>query len=195
MSTLRERTREAVRDEVLTSAWLLFADNGFERTTVDQIAESAGMSRRSFFRYFATKEELILIRLIEHDEKVAAMLSARPAEEGAWTAVRAALVPMLEAHELQRERSLALIRMMREPGLRSTLAERERRWVTRMAPLVAKRLPRTTVPFDQDPRPLAVAGAAITCLSTAQAIWAVHPDKSLPRLLDRAMSAFEVVGS
>lgn len=193
-TTLRERTRQAVRDEVLTAAWRLFADHGFETTTVEQITEAAGMSRRSFFRYFATKEELILIRLVEHDEKVASMLASRPAEEDAWTAVRAALVPMLEAHEAQRERSLRLIRMMREPGLRSTIAERERLWLALMTPLVAKRLPRTTVPFDQDPRPLAVAGAAVTCLTAAQAIWADHPDKSLPRLLDRAMSAFGTVG-
>ncbi|CAM3176528.1 TetR family transcriptional regulator [Nocardioides dubius] len=191
MTTLRERTRQAVRDEVLTAAWRLFARHGFEATTVEQIAEAAGMSRRSFFRYFATKEELILVRLIEHDEKIAALLAARPATEGAWTAIRAAVAPIMESHEQHHDRSLALIRMMREPGLRSTIAERERLWIGLMAPLLAKRLPRTSVPFDQDPRPLAVAGAAVMALSSAQAIWAEHPDKSLSRLLDRAMSAFD----
>ena len=46
--SLRDHARGAVRDEVMRQAWLLFSEQGFEATTVDQIAAAAGMSRRTF---------------------------------------------------------------------------------------------------------------------------------------------------
>ena len=89
--TLRDRARSAIRDEVSKQAWTLFAEQGFEATTVDQIAEAAGMSRRTFFRYFAGKDELLLERLAEADAEIADRLRERPADEPAWPALRAAL--------------------------------------------------------------------------------------------------------
>ena len=62
---LRERTRRAVHREIAEAGMALFLDQGFEETTVDQIAEAAGISRRSFFRYFATKEDVVLGDMIE----------------------------------------------------------------------------------------------------------------------------------
>src|SRR6476619_5394403 len=88
--SLRDHARGAVRDEVMKQAWLLFADHGFEATTVDQVAAAAGMSRRTFFRYFAGKDELVLDRLLESGEGIATALAERPAAEDAWTALRAA---------------------------------------------------------------------------------------------------------
>ena len=88
--TLRDHARSAVRDEVSKKAWLLFARQGFEATTVDQIAEAAGMSRRTFFRYFAGKDELVLDRIVASGRLVADALRDRPADEAAWPALRAA---------------------------------------------------------------------------------------------------------
>lgn len=187
MTTLRERTRMAVREEVLVQAWLLFEQHGFEAVTVEQIAEAAGMSRRSFFRYFATKEELVLLRLVAHDARMADCLAARPADEPVWTALRTAMTLLIDSYEVDADRSRALLRMLREPALRGTLSERERRWVARMAPLVAERLPDIGVPGAQDPRAYAVAGAALSCLQAAQLVWAEHPGQELTTLLDRAM--------
>jgi AcrR family transcriptional regulator len=49
---LKERTRDAVRQEIAEAALLLFDEQGFDETTVEQIASAAGLSCRSFFRYF-----------------------------------------------------------------------------------------------------------------------------------------------
>src|SRR6266498_5125424 len=62
--SLRDRARDAIRDEVLTRAWLLFAEQGFAATTIEQVAEAAGMSFFTFFRYFRSKDELLSSRLL-----------------------------------------------------------------------------------------------------------------------------------
>jgi AcrR family transcriptional regulator len=51
---LRRRKRELVRDEIARAAWDLFGSQGYEAATVDEIARAAGVSRRTFFRYFSS---------------------------------------------------------------------------------------------------------------------------------------------
>src|ERR1700683_3395414 len=86
--TLRNRATRAVRAEIAAVAIRLFLEQGFEKTTVDQIAVEAGLSRTSFFRYFATKEDVLLGHLEDLGQKVRDALAARPAEEAAWQALR-----------------------------------------------------------------------------------------------------------
>ena len=57
---LPERKRQLVRQEIARAAWLLFAERGYEDTTVEAIARAAGVSRRSFFRYFSSKEDVVV---------------------------------------------------------------------------------------------------------------------------------------
>src|SRR5690349_4456662 len=101
MSTpgLRERKKRRTRDALTDAAYALFDAKGFDATTVDEIAAAVEVSPRTFFRYFASKEELALAPL---DQQVAAMLAAlaaRPAAESVLTALRAAAVEVLEACE------------------------------------------------------------------------------------------------
>ena len=56
---LQTRKQQLVRNAIYEAAIDLFADKGFDETTVDEIAEAAGVSRRSFFRYFASKDDLL----------------------------------------------------------------------------------------------------------------------------------------
>src|SRR3954470_16234796 len=88
--TLRDHAREALRYEVQRQAWLLFSEHGFEATTVDRIAAAAGMSRRTFFRYFASKDHLVLARMVEWGAALVQDLEARPATETPWMALRKA---------------------------------------------------------------------------------------------------------
>jgi AcrR family transcriptional regulator len=187
--TLRDHAREAVRDEVAKHAWTLFARQGFEATTVDQIAESAGMSRRTFFRYFAGKDELVLERLVESGQLIATALRERPAGEHAWPALRFALQTTIELQEHHADTTRSLHRMLREePSLRATAETRRRLWISQLAPIVAERLAPQTDETGTI-RAAAVAGCALACLDAAQAVWADDPKASLSALLDDAMSA------
>ena len=188
--TLRDHAREAVRDEVSKQAWTLFAQQGFEATTVDQIAEASGMSRRTFFRYFAGKDELVLDRIVASGRLVADALRDRPVDEAAWPALRAAFDQTVSLQEQHAETSHRLQVMLRdEPVLRTTIESRRRLWLELLAPLVAERLPGPDASGAADLRAAAVASSAIACLEVAQIAWASSPASSLSTLLDEAMQA------
>jgi AcrR family transcriptional regulator len=188
--TLRDHARSAVRDEVMRCAWALFAEQGYEATTVDQVAEAAGMSRRTFFRYFSGKDDLLLDRILAAGDRIAAALRERPGEEAAWPALRAAFDEVVVPQEASADRSRALQLMLRnEHGVRAAVLERRRRWLELLAPLVAPRLPPRRATRGPDTRAVAVTASALACLEAAQDAWADHPGARLRGLLDEAMTA------
>ena len=194
--TLRDHARGAVRDEVMRQAWLLFSEQGFEATTVDQIAAAAGMSRRTFFRYFAGKDELVLARLVESGENVAEALRGRPADEPVWTALRRAFDGQLAEQEAHADRARPLLVMLHtEPAVRAPVVEWRRRWQELLEPAVAERLPPRRGGSVPDVRAAAIVAGALSCLETAQGAWAEHPGSRLPTLLDQAMAALAPASS
>jgi AcrR family transcriptional regulator len=188
--SLRDRARDAIRDEVLTRAWLLFAEQGFAATTVEQVAEAAGMSRRTFFRYFSGKDELVAARLLSSGDQLAAALEARPDSEPAWHALRAAfdeLIHDVEGHE-DIARSLHVM-LQQEPEVRAATYERGHRWLELLEPLVAQRLARTDPAGRNDLRARSLIGSAIACFDAAQLAWVAQPGTRLGPLVDEAMQA------
>jgi AcrR family transcriptional regulator len=191
--TLREHARGAVRDEVMRRAWLLFAEQGFAATTVDQIAAASGMSRRTFFRYFGGKDELILERLQEAGGRIAAALGRRPAEEVPWTALRAALDEVVLPQDENGDQARRLQTMLRdESGVLASVEERRRRWLELLVPLLAERLPSRR--RGPDCRAAAIVGSALACLDAAHDAWIDNPGSSLGALLDEAMGAVAPLG-
>lgn len=184
-TSFRDVARNAVRDEVVRAAWELFVVHGFEATTVEQIADAAGMSRRTFFRYFAGKDELIVDKLLEVGGRVAAALAARPPREKAWPALRRAFDVVAAAQDASPEPSRRLARLLRdEPGTRGAMEVRRRRWTEALGPLVAGRLPDHSALAGR-----ALAGAAIACYDAATDSWLDTPGSMFADHLDAAMHA------
>jgi AcrR family transcriptional regulator len=75
---LRERKRRETNQRISQAALKLFADNGYEATTLDAIAEAAGISRRTFFHYFASKDEILLSLQGGLGEQLLAFLESEP---------------------------------------------------------------------------------------------------------------------
>jgi AcrR family transcriptional regulator len=76
--TLQTRKQQFVRDAIWDAATDLFADRGFDETTVDDIAQAAGVSRRSFFRYFASKNDLMAHGMVNYGAELTAAIDACP---------------------------------------------------------------------------------------------------------------------
>jgi AcrR family transcriptional regulator len=167
----------------------LFVEHGFDKTTVDQIAAEAGLSRTSFFRYFATKEDVVLGNLDERGQRVLDALVARPAPEPVWQALRRSFSLLIEETAASPERGLRLARMLDEaPSLKARHLSRQLTWQSLLVPEVARRL--GVVDEAYDPRPRALVAAALACLNAAVEVWtASNGAVPLPALLDQAMSA------
>ena len=188
--TLRERTRQAVRHSILETASLLFAQQGYEATTVEQIARTAGMSERSFFRYYASKEDLVIGELTRLATEVVENFRARPAPEDLWTSLRRCFTVFHRLYDSSDPRNTRPVRVLIDtsPALRAAylLAQSQlRRELTAIA------REHTTVPAlatPSDPRLDAVVGAGFACLEASELAW-LASDRSIdfPDLLDRAM--------
>ncbi|ETK33886.1 TetR family transcriptional regulator [Microbispora sp. ATCC PTA-5024] len=92
---LRERKKHRTRTALIDAAVDLFLAQGYEATTVDRIAAEVDVSTRTFFRYFASKEEAALSLLADQHEVFIAELAARPADEPPFTALTEAMRAVL----------------------------------------------------------------------------------------------------
>ena len=122
--SLRERTRAAVRAELASLALELFVERGFEETTVDEVARAAGMSKRSLFRYFATKEDMVLGSAEAVGEAVAAELRGRPEGEDPWESLCAVLGAWEERIASSAERVARLRLIEGSPALHARWTQR-----------------------------------------------------------------------
>ncbi|MBN0039200.1 TetR family transcriptional regulator [Cellulosimicrobium cellulans] len=168
---LWDRSRRAVYAEITRVAMELFLDQGFAETTIDQIASRAGISRRSFFRYFGTKEDIVLGDLVDQGALVRAALEAIPLSVPPWQALQEALWEV-DRRSGAHDTALKTARMMYEtPSLRARSIEKHLRWQELLVPNIRQRL--GIDPDDEsDPAADAIVASAIACLDVAGQIWA-----------------------
>jgi AcrR family transcriptional regulator len=96
---LRAKRSELMVLEVEAIALRLFEARGFNEVTVDEIAEEAGISVRTFYRYFPTKEDVLQSRIDQRAARLRAALSARPADEPPLHALRIAYAEAVAAED------------------------------------------------------------------------------------------------
>lgn len=118
--TLVERRRRLLRADIGRIAIDLFAEHGFDAVTVDDIAAAAGISQRTFFRYFASKDAIVLDLRHRVDRRLLEAVDARPAGEGAMTALRHAYTTTSHVEPGDRARVVQLARILaRTPELQT----------------------------------------------------------------------------
>jgi AcrR family transcriptional regulator len=176
---LRERKKAKTRALIQEHAMRLFREQGYDATSVEEIAEAAEVSPSTVFRYFPTKPDLVIYD--DLDERMIEAFRAQPPELNALQALRAsfrsgfgALAGQEMALQLERERLLRSV-----PELQSAMLGEFARTVGEIADLVAERAHRPA----NDDAVLALAGAVI---GIAIAAWfAVDMDASPEQFLDR----------
>jgi AcrR family transcriptional regulator len=189
--TFWSRTRRAAHDEIVAVAMGLFLNRGFEATTIDDIAAAAGISRSSFFRYFGTKEDVVLRHLAADGGALRAALEQRPGGEDAWTALLQAFLALDQA-SVSGDRTLKISAMMYgTPSLRARSAEKHLQWREELLPEVRRRLGLPSGSPHADVAARAMVAAAIACMDTAGEAWARAGGE--PPLSDLLITAFTAV--
>jgi AcrR family transcriptional regulator len=124
---LRERKKERTRVAIEKAALKLFKKKGIEATTVEEIAAAADVSPRTFFRYFATKED-VLFGGEDDGRWFKEQLEHSAPGDSVLDVLRAGFIAWAEDFEVNRERHLVRFRLSRtSPSLALRIADRRRR--------------------------------------------------------------------
>jgi AcrR family transcriptional regulator len=181
-TALQQRKRQLVRQEIAHAAWLLFADRGYEETTVDAIARAAGVARRTFFRYFASKEDVVVGTSDALAEDVLAAFARRPKNEPPLVAIQRAIRPAIASRLKDADEARAIVSLLRESRtLRRAMLERHARLEERLAVLIAER---TGADRRRDPTPALLAFLARALLDTAFNVWFDQRPKDVGAMID-----------
>ena len=187
--TLRERNKARARAEIADAALRLFCDRGFEAVTVDEIVSAAGVSRRTFFRYFETKEDALLADYPELDTRLReALAAARP--DDAMDAVRAGLHEMADWYIQRSDAVLARSKLIHDTSV--NLAARNLEFLTKWEPAVAIAIAHQVGADEGDLLPRTSAAMIIGAFRAALTQWvrsSCEPD--LHSLSDQALDLAE----
>jgi AcrR family transcriptional regulator len=183
---LRERKRQRTQATIQAAGLHLFATQGYDATTCEQIAAAAEVSPATFFRYFPTKEDVVLSD--DYDDLMRASLHARPPGESPVVAVRRSLATGLQAVypadvEVLRERLQLVLSV---PALRARRYEQLRGMESVLAGELAGRM--GAAPDDLEVRVVARAIAATATVAIEE--WAEHGG-DLPEIVDRAFAGLQ----
>ena len=167
---LRERKKLHVREQLVEAATRLFDELGFDRVTVDEIADAAMVSPRTFFRYFGSKEALLFADQAEMLDELRAAIAAQPSTASPLEVLRSAIKALSADVPTHREHHLRRARMVQSG---ETIARYERtvlrpQWEQAIAEAIADRL---GVEVDVDLRPRLFAGVGLAVMAAVGPVW------------------------
>ncbi|BCK54937.1 mycofactocin system transcriptional regulator [Nocardia wallacei] len=182
------RPRGTSRRELELVALRLFTTQGFEETTVEQIAAVAGVSRRTFFRYFDSKAAVLWHRFDTEVGAIRAQLDRAPADLGLLAAIRRAVLAANRYHtadvpELRMRMSL----LGSVPDLVASAAVHYHAWERAISEFAARRTGRPADSLFC----LAVGRATLAVCRAAYDSWVQRADADLTDYLDTALRALE----
>ncbi|MFD4637708.1 TetR/AcrR family transcriptional regulator [Lentzea sp. NPDC058436] len=190
LTTLREHKKAETRRSLAAAALRLAMERGLDGVTVEEIADEAGVSRRTFSNYFTSKEDAVVAADRERIRALVTLVAARPADEGPWQALRASTA------ELYRDRPLPDVEWIEQ--LR--LLRRHPSLIARQAgDQVALERDLTAVLVHREPDEEVARLMAATFLATIRtgiALWLEGAgEQRLPDLVDRLLSRVSVQGT
>ncbi|MYW65450.1 TetR family transcriptional regulator [Streptomyces sp. SID8379] len=180
---LRELKKQRTRNALLRSALELFTTQGFDRTTVDEIVEACEVSQRTFFRYFANKEEAAFA--VQHmvEGRFVSALRERPAEESPFEALRHTVLGTWDALSRSVEEVIPVELHMRTyqmiestPSLLAVHLRRSIELEEEIAHVIAER---EGVDVDGDLRPRVAVAAFSGVMRLTGRLWGAGEDASV----------------
>jgi mycofactocin system transcriptional regulator len=179
------RPRLTSRRAIELVALRLFDEQGFEATTVDQISEAAGVSRRTFFRYFETKADVLWAEFDTEVQSLHALLAAAPSEQSVGAAVKAAVLGVNHYGVDDADELRARMRVIGGvPALAGGADVHYEAWVDAIAEFAAKRLGQ----HRDGLIPRAIGFSALGACRAAFDYWVARHDADLIAYLDQALT-------
>jgi AcrR family transcriptional regulator len=182
----RQRKKTATRDRIRASALRLFREQGYDATTVEQIAAAAGVSHMTFFRYFPAKEDVVLSD--GYDPLIASLIAQTPAAWPLTRRIRTVLVQGLrQIYDTERDALLAQNKLVV-----STPALRERLWADQIATqqLILQALSASQDHSQPSFQDRVTVAACLAAASTAILTWVENDGTpELPDLIEQAFDA------
>ncbi len=184
---LRERKKAKLRMAIQQQAMRLFKEQGYENTTIEQIAEAVEISPSTFFRYFPTKDDVILYD--DLDPIIFAAFESQPAE---LTPIQAMLNSILQVFASLSETELQQIwergqLMLSNSNLRMRMMEQLESAMQSSAHLIAKRIGASS----DDIRVTAYSGAVIGVVLAVVLNYVNNPEKDIKELLQSSLTFLE----
>lgn len=183
---LRERKKIQTRLDIIEAALGLFERKGYEATTIEEIAEVAGVSPRTFFRYFDSKVDVVLDHEQAHKEETSVLLMERPASESPldafYNVLRGQMSLVLAEDGALMVRKFRVV--MKTPALRALAVEHFREHQIDMVRAFATRLGVSET--DLAPRVLAAALSETLWATIERWISDGAEPHALPRMVDEA---------
>ncbi|WP_328482164.1 TetR family transcriptional regulator [Streptomyces sp. NBC_00377] len=196
METLRERKKQRTRDALLRAAVELFTSRGYDGTTVDDIAEAVDVSQRTFFRYFAGKDEAALALVEMTVARFVQAVRERPPHEAPMEALRQAVLDGWDSINEVVESVVPVelyLRMYRvvesTPVLLAAHLRRSAEIEEDLARVIAER---EGLDPDADPRPRLAVAVFSGVMRVTERQWSTGADFSLERI--RALTALYLDG-
>ncbi|MER7400922.1 TetR family transcriptional regulator [Streptomyces sp. NPDC000070] len=195
---LRERKKLRTRDALLRAAMELFATRGYEETTVDDIAAAVDVSQRTFFRYFAGKEEAAFYVPRLAETQVVEAVRARPPGEAPLEALRRAVLESWDTISETIEEIVPVELHMRvyrviesTPALLAAHLRRAAELEEELARIIAER---EGLDVDTDPRPRIVVALFGGVIRVTERLWSAGDDLSLEGMRQLTATYLDQVG-
>jgi AcrR family transcriptional regulator len=170
---LRERNRTERHQRIRAVALDAFAERGFDEVTVDEIAEAARVSKSTLFRYFPTKEHLVVADDAERLDALRSAFLDRPDHEPVTASLRAALVALASGYQDDAAEQLRRFRVIRSsPALAARILEQQAAREDALATAIASRLGARDADAMRS-RLLAAAGMAVIRVALRE--WVLVP--------------------
>jgi AcrR family transcriptional regulator len=194
---LRERKKRRTRDALLRAALELFTTRGFEETTVDEIAAAVDVSQRTFFRYFAGKEDVVFFAQSLAEARFVDVLHGRPPHEAPLEALRQTVLEgwdgIGEAIEeiIPVELHLRAYRLIEStPTLFATHLRRSAEMEEKIARIIARR---EGLDVDADPRPRVAVAAFGGVIRVTERLWCAGGDTSVAAIRELTASYLDAL--
>ncbi|MPZ68622.1 MAG: TetR family transcriptional regulator [Actinobacteria bacterium] len=187
---LREKQRRTTAAAISEAAHKLISERSYEEVTIEDIAQEVGMSSRTFFRYYSSKEDVILIGYEEHQQKLLDALDERPIDEDITDAVRNALLAFSVGHERDRAALRKKFIIFRDnPSMAKVFIGRQWTWERLFVDRIGERM---GVDPNTDMRPAVIAGAAMAAWRAAIRSW-IFQKNGPPELVTHTARALDAL--